>query len=122
MLTNPITLSGGIAIGPGGFPAQFTRNFVRPPTDLRSPNSRKKLDEELANGDPQGKMRDLELLAAYVRTLGKEMDQAARASANDYLAGIAKARNDTVPEVALRRNSCWPACPAWKVRSRSSRR
>jgi hypothetical protein len=100
VLTNPMTLSGGVAIGPGGFAVQFTRNYVRPPSDLHSASSRKKLDEKLASGDPHEKMQALELLAAYVRVLGKEMDATARASANDYLAGIAKARIDSVPEVA----------------------
>jgi hypothetical protein len=101
VITNPLSLSGNVSIGPGGAGMQFAKNYVRMPTDLRSATTQKKADDDLANGSPVEKLEALDLLAFGVSALGKEMDQAVRASAGDYIHRIAKARSDSIPEVSL---------------------
>ncbi len=101
VITNPISTSGKVSIGPGGAGIQFTKNYVRTPSDLRSTTTQKKVDDALAGGSPIEKFRALDLLAYNVSLLHKEMDQSVRASAGDSIAKIGKARDDTIPEISL---------------------
>lgn len=101
VITNPISNAGNVSVGPGGSGIQFTKNFIRTPTDLRSTSTQRKVDEALAGGSPIEKLRSLDLLAYNISALGKEMDQAVRATAGDYIQRIIKGRGDSIPEIAL---------------------
>lgn len=101
VITNPLPVSGAVSVGPGGSGMQFTKNYVRMPMDLRSATTQKKVDDELADGSPMEKLRALDLLAASITALEKEMDQSVRVSAGNFIQRVAKSRGDSVPQISL---------------------
>ncbi len=105
VLTNPLTQSTGIAPGPGGFRAQFTRVAERSPSPL-SPATLKEHYGKLATGSGAVKFRTLELLGALsaaVRRAALASDAAGAAQytvvANEIADAVRKSTGDSLESV-----------------------
>ena len=103
VLLNPQPTSGGVGPGPAGQRKSFGKSFVRSGFALMQPMARRRLMSQVNGGASGERILALDLLAAYCRVFAqqKELDDATRALAAEFVTAIATSRDDRTPTVAL---------------------
>jgi hypothetical protein len=97
-LTNPLTQSAGIAPGPGGFRVQFTSVVARNRSPLADGTIRE-LTQQLLSGPPNVRIRTLDLLATFARTLRAQDAPEFRGKATEITDLVRKSTGDVSPAV-----------------------
>jgi hypothetical protein len=98
LLTNPVTLSGGISPGPAGQRQQFTKVVERKPSPVE-PRTIQDAFQKLTNGSADVKVRTLELLATFAKVMAAQDDANLKAKAAEITDVIRKATSDRVAAV-----------------------
>jgi hypothetical protein len=103
LLINPAPTPSGIGPGPAGMRKAFNKDFVRSGFPLSQSVARKRVMTAIRSGTPAEKIRNLDLLNAYVglTELQKDKDPGLVALATDFVNTIVASRNDPSPVVSI---------------------
>jgi tetratricopeptide (TPR) repeat protein len=101
VVTNPVPVGEGVGPGPGGMRVAF-KALSRAGFPLSQPSQRKRVLTALESGTPAEKIRNLDLVTAYVQLLSatKDADEATRAAGVEFANALSRGRDDATPVVA----------------------
>jgi hypothetical protein len=102
VLINPVATANGVGPGPAGHRQPFNKAMARGGFPLTQTAVRKRAVAAVESGTPGEKMRNLELLAAYVRLLDarQNLDAQTRTVINEFKDLLTRSREDKTPLVA----------------------
>ena len=102
VLTNPIPMAGGVGPAPGGQRQAVDRDFVRSGFPLSQSIARKRVRTAVESGTTGEKIRNLDLMAAYVRLIegSEKVEDAIRTIGGEFATSITEAQKDETPAVA----------------------
>ena len=102
VMTNPVSTANGVAPGPAGHRQPFIKAMARGGFPLSQSAARKRAIAAAEAGTPGEKLRNLEMMATYVRLLSavKELDDATRAAGTEFADVLGRSREDKVSSVS----------------------
>ncbi|HYO07769.1 MAG TPA: hypothetical protein VER17_02250, partial [Tepidisphaeraceae bacterium] len=100
VMTNPTTLGGNIAMGPGGARAGLSRLMERPGANISNEHVRQRLGIAMQNGTPAEKVRAVETLAKYAPMLARVENEQAKQMAGQAADAVRRSGGDPDPTVA----------------------